>query len=80
MLDHLAQASPGVTGYEQRQNPNVAELVPTALKCSAHPWCQVHPKQPPDGNPISPGFISRENDAQDLHIPPQHMQHQPELW
>lgn len=49
MLDHLAPASPGVTGYEQRQKPNVEGLVPTALKCPAHPRCQVHPKQPPDG-------------------------------
>lgn len=79
MLDHLAQASPGVTGYEQRQNPNEVELVPTAPQCLAHPCAKCIPNSLPMGNAISLVFISIKGDAQGLHIPPQHMQHQPEL-
>lgn len=64
VLGHLAQASPGVTGHEQRQKPKVAGLVPPALKCSAHPWCQMHPKHPPDRKCYSSCFISIESNAQ----------------
>lgn len=58
MPGHLAQASPGVTGYKQRQKNNVAGRIPIAFKYPAHPQGQVPciPHSLLMGNIILPDF------------------------